>query len=139
MTVFYRELTVETEGNADILDLSDPLTKVVEQSGVRNGQALCFARHSTAALTTLEHEPGMLADLRAAFDRLAPAGADYAHHRKWGDNNGHSHVLAALVGPSLGLPIVDGRLMIGTWQRPVLIDFDIAPRRRIISVQIVGE
>jgi len=139
MAVFYREINVHTEGNGDIIDLSDALAELVRDSGVRAGQALCFVRHSTAALTTLEHEPGLIVDMKRAFERIAPYDAEYEHHQRWGDHNGHSHVLAALVGPSVGIPIVDGRLMLGTWQRPVLIDFDVAARRRTVSVQIVGE
>ncbi|MDD4890748.1 MAG: secondary thiamine-phosphate synthase enzyme YjbQ [Phycisphaerae bacterium] len=139
MSTFYRELSIQTQGGGDVIDLSDALMQLVKESGIRNGQALCFVRHSTAALTTLEHEPGLLADMKAVFERLAPAGAEYEHHKRWGDHNGHSHVLAAIFGPSVGIPIVDGRLMIGTWQRPVLLDFDVAPRQRSVSVQIVGE
>jgi secondary thiamine-phosphate synthase enzyme len=139
MATFYRELTVQTQGNGDVIDLSELLAQAVAASGVRSGQALCFVRHSTAALTALEHEPGLIADMKALFERIAPYDADYQHHRRWGDHNGHSHVLAAMFGPSVGIPIVDGRPMLGTWQRPVLIDFDVSPRQRTVSVQIVGE
>ena len=139
MTTFYQEFTVQTEGGGDITDLSESLAQLVQTSGIRNGQALCFVRHSTAALTTIEHEPGLLADMRLMFERIAPCSDQYEHHKRWGDHNGHSHLLAALFGPSVGLPIVEGRLMIGTWQRPVLIDFDVAPRQRTVSVQIVGQ
>ena len=139
MIAFYRELSLATEGHGDIIDLSDRLARLVTEAGVRQGQMLCFIRHSTAAITALEHEPGLISDMKVLFEKLAPAGGEYEHHKRWGDHNGHSHLLAALVGPSLGIPIVDGRLLLGTWQRPVLLDFDVTPRQRTVSVQIIGE
>lgn len=139
MAVFHREISISTQGNGDIIDLSDRLIKLAGEAGVQQGYMLCFVRHSTAAITAIEHEPGLIADMKAMFERIAPAHGQYEHEKRWGDHNGHSHLLASLFGPSLGIPIVDGRLVIGTWQRPVLIDFDVTPRQRIMTVQVVGE
>ena len=139
MTCFYRQISVGTQGNGDVIDLSDLLIPLVAESGVRQGYMLCFVRHSTAAITAVEHEPGLIADMKAMFNRVAPPDGPYEHEKRWGDHNGHSHLLAALFGPSLGIPIIDGRLGLGTWQRPVLVDFDVSPRQRTVTIQVIGE
>jgi secondary thiamine-phosphate synthase enzyme len=98
-----------------------------------------FVIGSTAGLTTIEYEPGAIADLGRAFEKLAPKGGEYEHHMRWGDDNGHSHVRAALLGPSLAVPFRDGRLTVGTWQQIVLVDFDTRPRQREVVAQVIGE
>lgn len=131
---------VETRGDCDILDLSDPLQRVVGESGVVCGQANAMVVGSTAALSTLEYEPGLVDhDVESALEEIAPEDAPYDHEETWGDDNGHSHVRATLLGPSLALPVVDGEVPFGTWQQPVLVDLDTRPRRRTVVVTVVGE
>lgn len=121
------------------MDLTAKLQAVVAETGVRTGQAALLVYGSTASLTTLEFEPGLAEhDLSAALERLAPRGARYEHEETWHDDNGHSHVRASLVGPSLALPIMDGRVPLGTWQQVVLVDSDTRPRSRIVHVSVVG-
>jgi secondary thiamine-phosphate synthase enzyme len=129
-----------TSGNGQILDLTDEIQEVVRASGVRTGQAAAMVVGSTAALTTLEFEPGLVEhDVKAALERIAPEAARYVHEETWHDDNGHSHVRAALIGPTLALPIVDGRVPLGTWQQVVLVDLDTRPRERTVVLTIVGE
>jgi secondary thiamine-phosphate synthase enzyme len=129
---------VQTRGDSHMLDLTVRVQEVVRRHGFREGQALVFVAGSTAALTTIEFEPGLQRDLPAALERIAPRGIRYAHEEAWHDDNGHSHVRASLIGPSLTVPIKDGRLLLGTWQQVVLIDFDTRPRRRDLVVQLSG-
>lgn len=131
--------TVETKGDSDIVDLTARVQEVVSRHRFRHGQALVFVSGSTAGVTTLEYEPGLLKDLPAAFERIAPRGIRYAHEEAWHDGNGHSHVRASLLGPSLTVPFQDARLRLGTWQQIVLVDFDNRPRRREVVVQLLGE
>lgn len=138
MPVHTQRLTLNTNGDCDVVDLTGRLRDAVKASGVREGVATVFVPGSTAAVTTIEHEPGLVADLRSAFDRLVPADLPYAHNRG-GESNGHSHVRAALVGPSVSVPILAGRPALGTWQQLVLIDFDDRARSREVIVQVVGE
>jgi secondary thiamine-phosphate synthase enzyme len=139
MTVrtFTREIS--TRGDAQVLDVTPAILECVATAGIREGTATVFVPGSTAGLTTIEHEPGVVADLRDCFDRLAPVDLDYAHERAWHDGNGHSHVRAALLGPSLTVPIADGAAVLGTWQQVVLVDFDNRPRHRTWSVTVMGE
>lgn len=139
MTVFTGNIGLRTAAKDDVIDVTEEVQKVVSESGVRAGQALVFVVGSTAAVTTVEYEPGLVADLRAAMDRLYPKGEDYEHHRRWGDGNGHSHVRASFIGPSLTVPVVDGRLLLGTWQQIVFLELDVRPRSRQLAVQVVGE
>ncbi len=132
-------LSVQTKGHTDILDLTPRVEEALRQSGVREGTVTVFVSGSTAALTTIEYEPGVLEDLKQAIVRMAPEGIPYAHDRRWGDGNGYAHVRAALLGPSLAVPIVRGDLALGTWQQIVLLDFDNRARKRDVLVQIVGE
>jgi secondary thiamine-phosphate synthase enzyme len=111
----------------------------VRRSGLREGVILASVPGSTAGVTTIEYEPGAVEDLKAAIARLAPEGIPYAHDRRWGDGNGFSHVRAALLGPSLALPFREGRLLAGTWQQVVLVDFDNRPRKRKVEIMAVGE
>jgi secondary thiamine-phosphate synthase enzyme len=115
------------------------VARAVAQSGIRTGIATVFVAGSTAAVTTIEFEPGAVQDLNAVFESLAPRGAEYAHHLRWGDDNGSSHARAALLGPSIAVPIVDGELALGTWQQIALFEFDTRARRRDVVVQMLGE
>lgn len=140
MTSEHRTLTRSTRGNDHILDLTDELQSLVAESGVRTGQATLMVKGSTAALTTLEFEPGLVNhDIARAMEGVAPRDARYEHEETWHDDNGHSHVRAALVGPSLALPVVEGRVPLGTWQQVVLIDFDTRSRERTVHVVVTGE
>jgi secondary thiamine-phosphate synthase enzyme len=132
-------IQLRTRGNTDPHDLTERIEQAVTNSGVRTGVVTIFTPSSTSALTTIEYEEGALADLRRALDQIAPPGQDYRHHLRWGDHNGHAHLRAALLGPSLSIPIVDGRLTLGTWQQVLFLDFDTGPRQREIIVQVVGE
>jgi secondary thiamine-phosphate synthase enzyme len=139
MAIATDTLTISSKGETDIVDLTAKVQEVVQRHGFREGQALVFVSGSTAGLTTLEYEPGLLQDLPAAFERLAPRGLRYAHEDTWHDGNGHSHVRASLLGPSLTVPFREGRLLLGTWQQIVLLDFDNRPRKREVVVQLSGE
>jgi secondary thiamine-phosphate synthase enzyme len=131
---------VSTRGNAHVVDISGQVNQVVADSGIREGILAVFAVGSTAGITTTEAEPGLLNhDLKAFFERIAPEDLYYKHEETWHDDNGHAHVRASALGPSLAVPLVDGRLTLGTWQQIVLIDFDTRPRRRDVVVQVVGE
>jgi secondary thiamine-phosphate synthase enzyme len=137
--MFRTLLSVTTEKEGDIIDITPLVKKAVAESGIRTGLVHLFVQHSTAALTTIEFEPGALADLRRALGTLAPDNAEYAHNTRWGDGNGRSHVKAALVGPSLMLPVADGLPMTGTWQQPVLLELDVnAGRKRTIVCTVTG-
>ena len=130
---------IATCGQGDAHDLSAAVDEAVTASGIVNGLASVFVVGSTAAVTTIEIEPGAVADLNAVFERLAPRHGDYRHHERWGDDNGSSHVRAALLGPSLTVPIVNGRLTLGTWQQIMLLEFDTRDRKREIVIQLVGD
>lgn len=137
--VVNRQIQLSTRGNGDVLDITEDVSREVRAAGVHNGVVVLFAPSSTSALTTLEFEPGAVHDLRQAFERVAPADADYRHNLKWGDGNGHAHVRHALLGPSLTIPFVEGTMTLGTWQQIVLLDFDNRPRSRRVVVQVLGE
>ncbi|MGD9963050.1 MAG: secondary thiamine-phosphate synthase enzyme YjbQ [Thermoplasmata archaeon] len=139
MTVHRGSIELRTDAKDEIVDVTRMVQGVVSESGVANGLAVVFVVGSTGAVTTVEHEPGLVADLRSALDRLYPKGEDYEHHRRWGDGNGHSHVRASLIGPSLTVPVVDGSLLLGTWQQIVFLELDVKPRSREIAVQVIGE
>jgi len=138
MRLHRETLERETTGDTDILDLTNDVESIVESTGVERGWVMVFAPGSTAGITTIEYESGCLADLSRAVEQLAPRDGDYAHNQRWGDGNGYSHVRAALMGPSLVLPIDQGRVEHGTWQQIVLCDFDNRPRRRRIVVEVMG-
>jgi secondary thiamine-phosphate synthase enzyme len=139
MTLVTDSVAVSTRGDSQMVDLTRRVQEVVDRHGFREGHALVFVSGSTAGLTTVEFEPGLQKDLPAALERFAPRGITYAHEETWHDDNGHAHVRASLVGPSLAVPFKEGRLLLGTWQQIVLIDFDTRPRRRDIVVQLSGE
>jgi len=130
---------IATKGQGDTHDLTEAVAAAVSAAGCRTGVATVFVVGSTAGITTIEYEPGAVADLDRAFEQIAPRSADYRHHLRWGDDNGSSHVRAALLGPSLSVPFVDGELTLGTWQQIVLVEFDTRPRRRELVFQIMGE
>jgi len=131
---------VRTRGNTEVINLTEEVATRIAGGGIRNGIVTVFVVGSTASITTTEFEPGLVDhDLKAAFEGLAPEDAHYEHEATWHDDNGHAHIRASLVGPSLTVPLVDGRLQLGTWQQIVLIDFDTRSREREIIVQVVGE
>jgi len=139
MIAEHRTLERRTRGHDHILDLTAELQSLVAETGVATGQAALLVQGSTAALTTLEFEPGLVDhDVAAALERIAPRDIRYEHEETWHDDNGHSHVRAALIGPSLALPIVDGRIPLGTWQQVVLVDLDTRPRSRTVHVSVLG-
>lgn len=131
--------TVETAGGGEILDLTPQVREFVRRSGVQEGTASLFVPGSTAGLTTLEYEPGVVRDLQDCFERLVPQEFPYAHEQAWHDGNGHSHVRAALLGPSLVLPVRSGRPLLGSWQQVVLVDFDNRARAREWTVTVMGD
>jgi secondary thiamine-phosphate synthase enzyme len=132
-------LECSTRGDDHIIDLTDQVQKAVAESGVTTGQAALLVHGSTAALTTVEYEPGLVNhDIAAALEHIAPRDGRDGHEETWHDDNGHSHVRASLVGPSLALPIVEGRVPLGTWQQIVLIDSDTRPRKRTVHLSVVG-
>ncbi|GAP64076.1 MAG: YjbQ family protein [Ardenticatenia bacterium] len=136
---FTGTLHLQTKGDTDIHDITDAVADLVAQSGISNGIVCIFSPSSTSGITTLEYESGAIADLKRTFEELVPQNRDYRHNLRWGDGNGHSHVRAALLGPSLSVPLIGGRLRLGTWQQIIFVDFDNRPRRREIVVQVVGE
>jgi len=134
------KIKVETKGNCDIVDITEQVSKAAAQSGINNGTVTLFNVGSTAGITTTEYEPGLVNyDIAAAFEKIAPANGRYEHEETWHDDNGHSHVRASLLGPSLSVPVVDGRLTLGTWQQIILVDFDTRSRTRTVICQITGE
>ena len=139
VVVHCESFEVSLRAGPDLADVTPRLGQIVAASGVRQGSAHATAIGSTASLTTVEYEPGAVEDLKRAIQRLAPADATYAHEMAWHDGNGHSHVQAALLGPSVAVPIRDGRLRLGTWQQVVLINHDIHARRRPVEVTVIGE
>jgi len=134
-----KRISLETRGNGDTQDITGEVARAVGESGVAAGVVTLFCPGSTSGLTTIEFEPGAVADLQQVFDETAPRDRYYRHNERWGDGNGHSHVRAALLGPSLSVPFVDGVLTLGTWQQIVHIDFDVRSRCRDVIAQIVGE
>jgi len=139
MPVFTKRLELRTDAENDILDLTGEVQQAVEESGLDAGVAIVFVPGSTAAITTIEFEPGLARDFSRMLERLAPKDIDYEHQKAWHDDNGRSHVKASLVGPSLSVPFEDGILTLGTWQQIVFVELDIKPRRREIVVQVMGE
>jgi secondary thiamine-phosphate synthase enzyme len=137
--VITQELQLRTRGNCDIHDITSQVARMVKDSGLQAGIATVFCPGSTGGLTTIEYESGALADLRQVLDEVVPPDRDYRHHLRWGDDNGHSHVRAALIGPSLTVPFVEGRLTLGTWQQLVFLDFDTRSRSRRLVLQVMGE
>ncbi|MGZ4269354.1 MAG: secondary thiamine-phosphate synthase enzyme YjbQ [Solirubrobacteraceae bacterium] len=138
MAVHAGLLRLQTPGDGEIVDLTAGVRSVLARSGVREGVAVVFAVGSTVGVTTMEHEPGGVLDLQELLERLIPSDEAYEHNVRNGDSNAHSHLRAALIGPSESIPVVGGELGLGTWQQVVLIDFDNRPRDRVVSVQILS-
>jgi secondary thiamine-phosphate synthase enzyme len=139
MAVFSDAFSLKTKGFCDIKDITGTVSKLAAGSGIRDGIVTVFCRGSTGAVTTIEYESGVVSDLKRAIEQIAPSDIPYEHNKRWGDGNGFSHVRAALMKPSLSIPLVGGGLVLGTWQQVVFIDFDNRPRQREILLQIVGE
>jgi len=137
MTVISDFIEVSTRGRRDVADITGELRSIIERHGVRDGIVVVFVPGSTAALSTIEYEPGLKQDMDRVLERLVPYGDRYAHHETWHDDNGAAHVQAALIGPSLTIPVIKGELTLGTWQQAVLIDCDTRPRKRKLAVQIL--
>ena len=134
------QIKVKTKGNCDVVNLTGRVQDALAKSQITEGAVTLFNVGSTAGITTTEYEPGLVNyDIEAAFERLAPQNARYEHEETWHDDNGHAHVRASLLGPSLTVPIVDGKLTLGTWQQIILVDFDTRPRNRTIICQMTGE
>jgi len=132
-------IQLSTRGNADVKEITSQIAQIVRESELRNGVVTIFCPSSTSALTTIEYESGCVNDLRRLFDEIIPSNREYAHNARWHDGNGHSHIRAALLGPSLTIPFVEGNLTLGTWQQVIYVDFDIRSRQRELVVQILGE
>ena len=132
-------IRISSNGDGEIIDITAEVSRVIRESGSKSGSITVFVAGSTAGVTTIEYESGLIADLKAAFQRLVPKGTQYEHDKRWGDGNGYSHVRASLLGASLVIPFANGRPMLGTWQQVVVIDFDNRPRTREVILQIMGE
>lgn len=139
MTVITRNIQIKSKSENEIIDITDQVSKMVEESKIESGTVIVFVVGSTAAITTIEYEPGLQKDFPEMLSRLAPKDVEYAHDNTWHDGNGHSHVRASLIGPSLAIPIIEGRLTLGTWQQIVLVEMDTRPRERKIILQVIGE
>ena len=138
MTAYTKTLERGSSAGTDIFDITDDVQSAVSGSGMEAGVAVVFVPGSTGAVTTVEYEPGLVHDITSFFDRVIPRDMDYGHERMWHDGNGHSHVRASLLGPSLSVPFIEGALTLGTWQQIILIDFDNKARTRKVIVQVVG-
>jgi secondary thiamine-phosphate synthase enzyme len=132
-------IQLNTHGNADVHDITAQISQFVNESEIRNGTVTIFCPSSTSALTTIEYESGCVSDLQRLFDEIIPQNREYAHNARWHDGNGHSHIRAALLGPSLTIPFVEGDLTLGTWQQVIYVDFDVRSRHRELVLQIIGE
>ena len=139
LTVITKQLSINTRGEDDILDITDNVAEAVVESSLKNGIVTIFVQGSTGALTTIEYEPGLLKDLPHVLERVAPKRMEYEHERRWHDGNGHSHVRASIIGPCLTVPFVNGRLTLGTWQQIVFLELDVHRRSRQLILQIIGE
>jgi secondary thiamine-phosphate synthase enzyme len=139
MEIVTDRFTVSSRGNSEVVDLTEPVAKILAQHKLREGLATIFVSGSTASITTTEFEPGLRRDIPDSLQRLVPSGGRYHHDDTWHDGNGHSHVRAAFMGPTLSVPFSDGELLLGTWQQIVLVDHDNRPRDRVIVVQLMGK
>lgn len=139
MTVITKTITLETRGNCDMIDITPEVSQEVSQSSLKDGIVTIFVSGSTAGVTTIEFESGLVSDFKSAWERTVPKDIPYQHDRKWGDGNGYSHVRASLQGPSLTVPFSNKKLALGTWQQIVVIDFDNRPRSRKVVIQLLGE
>jgi secondary thiamine-phosphate synthase enzyme len=139
MTIVTKTINIHSKGETDMIDLTIPTSEAVEETKLKDGIVIIFVAGSTAAVTTIEYEPGLQVDFPKMLSRIAPKNVEYEHDKTWHDENGHSHVRASLVGPSLTIPFKDNNLMLGTWQQIVLMEMDTRKRERKIILQIIGE
>ena len=139
MTVKTGSISLSTKTDTDNHDITDAIANVISNSGLKTGTVTVFCPSSTSALTTIEYESGAVSDLKRLFEEIIPQNREYAHNARWHDGNGHSHVRASLLGPSLTVPFVEGQLTLGTWQQVIYVDFDNKPRRRELVLQMIGE
>ena len=139
VTIRTKKFTEKTAGFCDIVDITAKISGQIEDAKIRQGLASVFVSGSTAALTTIEYEPGLVEDLKEFVEKWIPSNRRYHHDDRWGDDNGFSHLRASLFGPSISIPIENGRPLLGTWQQVILVDFDNRPRTREITVQLIGE
>jgi secondary thiamine-phosphate synthase enzyme len=139
MDIETHSISINTKGNCDIIDITDRIQTTLHGTGMVEGSVLIFAGGSTAGVTTIEYEPGLLKDYPQFFNRIAPVDIPYDHDNTWHDGNGHSHVRAAIQGASSTVPFSGGKLLLGTWQQIILVDFDNRPRKRNVTVQIMGK
>lgn len=139
MSVISDALKFRTRGEGEILDITSRVQSSIGAANIKNGIAFLFVPGSTAALTTIEYEPGLISDLPSMLDRVAPRNASYEHEKRWHDGNGHSHVRASLIGPDLFVPFQNKRLTLGTWQQIVFLELDVRPRERTVVLQLMGE
>ncbi|MBV6478363.1 MAG: hypothetical protein HGGPFJEG_01116 [Ignavibacteria bacterium] len=139
MKIITKEITIPTAGDCDIKNITDKVTDILFNSKLKEGSCCIFSIGSTASVTTIEYEPGLIKDIPKVLDKLIPTFAKYHHNETWGDNNGHAHIRSSIFGTSLNIPFLNGELILGTWQQIVLIDFDNRKRTRRIVVQLTGE
>ena len=139
MPAYHSTISLKSNGDCDMIDVTAEVEKRLAESGIKTGTCTVFCAGSTAAVTTIEYEDGLLIDFPAAMERVAPSDAVYEHHLRWHDGNGHSHIRASVIGPSLTIPIVERHLCLGTWQQVVFVDFDNKPRSRKLDVMLMGE
>jgi secondary thiamine-phosphate synthase enzyme len=139
MTINTKRIQISTHGQGETINVTPEIAREVNNSGVNSGTVTVFIPGSTAGITTIEYEPGLLTDMRGMWERMIPADINYEHNKAWGDGNGHSHIRASLLGPSVTIPFVNKRLTLGTWQQVVISDFDVRPRSREIVLHIMGE
>ena len=137
--IHQEQFSFETTGHQHMADLTDPVAAIIERSGIKAGITQVFCVGSTAAVGTIEFEPGVQRDLPEVLDRLIPPSRNYGHEQAWHDGNGHSHLQATLLGPSLSLPVADGKPVLGTWQQVMHLECDVRPRRRTVVVTVMGE
>jgi len=139
MPVAIESIRISTKGRDDVIDVTGQVSGIIRSSKISNGNVTVFVSGSTASVTTIEYEPGLIKDIKELGERIAPSDIDYAHNETWGDGNGYSHIRASAIGPSLTVPFEDGKMTLGTWQQIVVIDHDTRSRSRDIVVQVIGE
>ena len=139
MKIKTQRIIIDTSGGVQVIDITSQVQKLLAESNLKDGLATVFIPGSTATVTTIEYEPGLIEDFSRLMEKIAPSNIPYNHDKRWGDGNGFSHVRAALIGPSMNVPFSDGKLSLGTWQQIVYVDFDTRPRKREIIVQVMGE
>lgn len=139
MSIHTKEISLKTKGRDDVIDITGKIAQIVAESSIGNGIVTVFVTGSTGSVTTIEYEPALVKDLQEMDQKLIPAGKGYHHDATWGDANGHSHIRATIIGPSLTVPFVSGRMTLGTWQQIVVIDHDNRPRSRNVVIQVMGD